>query len=74
MIKDADIAKQICDLMLDIFSRVDASLAEVKKACTPQEVSAYRKATSHIVGPIVMDFLEPLYRAHPALKPHNWDD
>jgi hypothetical protein len=74
MIKDAKIAKQISDLMLEIFSRVDASLAEVNKTCTPQEVSAYRKATSHVVGPIVMDVLEPLYKTHPALKPRNWDD
>jgi hypothetical protein len=74
MIKNASTARQISELMLEIFSRVDASLAEVKKACSPQELSAYRKATSHVVGSIVMDFLEPLYQAHPTLKPHNWDD
>ena len=74
MIKDATIAKQISDLMLDIFSRVHASVTEVKKTCSQEEVAAYLKATAHVVGPIVMDVLEPLYQAHPALKPHNWDD
>jgi hypothetical protein len=74
MISNAAIAKQISELMLDIFSRIDASLEKVKKACPAEEVAAYRRATSHLVGPIVTDVLEPLYRAHPALKPHNWDD
>jgi len=74
MIKDPKVAKQISEVMLDIFARVDASLAEVKKTCSPEEIAAYRKATSHVVGPIVMDVLEPLYQAHPALKPHNWGD
>jgi hypothetical protein len=74
MISNPRIAKQVSDLMLDIFSRVDESLAEVKKTCSPEEVAAYRTATSHVVGSIVMDVLEPLYEAHPALKPHNWDD
>jgi len=51
MIKDPNVAKQVSEVMLDIFARVDASLTEVKKTCSPEEVAAYRKATSHVVDP-----------------------
>lgn len=74
MISDASTAKQVSDLMLDIFRRVDESLWAVKQACPPDEAAAYQKATGRIVSPIVMQVLEPLYRQHPALKPSNWDD
>jgi hypothetical protein len=74
MISSANIAKQISDLMLDLFRRVDESVAMVRETCTPEEAAAYQKAAGRVAGPIVMDVLEPLYDKHPALKPHNWDD
>lgn len=74
MISNANVAKQISDLMLDIFRRVDESFAIVRETCTPEEAAAYQKAAGRVAGPIVMDVLEPLYDKHPGLKPHNWDD
>lgn len=73
MISDENIAKQISDLMLDIFQRVDASCESVKQACPPDEAAAYVKATARVVGPIVFDVLEVLYHKHPELKPDKWD-
>ena len=74
MVSDAAIARQINDLMLDLFHRVEESVCEVKEQCPAHESEAYIKATAPVVGAIVMDVLEPLYRQHPELKPHNWDD
>jgi hypothetical protein len=74
MISDEKTAKLISDLMLDIFRRVDESLAVVKETCPTDEANSYQKATGRIVGPIVMQVLEPLYNKHPGLKPSNWDD
>lgn len=74
MISNANVAKQISDLMLELFRRVDESVAMVRETCTPEEAAAYQKAAGRVVGPIVMDVLEPLYAKHPVLKPHNWDD
>jgi hypothetical protein len=67
-------AKEISELMLDLFRRVDESVVMVKETCSPEEAAAYQKAAGRVAGPIVMDVLEPLYDKHPALKPHNWDD
>jgi hypothetical protein len=74
MISNASVAKQISDLMLDLFRRMDESVAMVKETCLPDEAAAYQKAAGRVAGPIAMDVLEPLYAKHPALKPHNWDD
>jgi hypothetical protein len=74
MISNADTAKLISELMLDIFQRVDESVDMVKKTCSPEYAAAYKKAAGRVVGPIVMDVLEPLYKQNPTLKPSNWDD
>lgn len=74
MISDSATAKQISELMLDLFRRVDESVAMVKKACSPEETATYQKAAGRVAGPIVMDVLEPLYKEHPSLKPPNWDE
>jgi len=74
MISNDEIAKQVSDLMQDIFLRIDKSVAAVREACPPEEAEAYIRATARVVGPIVMDVMEPLYERHPILKPKNWDD
>ena len=74
MISDDALAKQISDLMLDIFYRLDESCVTATKLCPTQEASVYRKSVGRVVGPIVLDVLQPLYNAHPELKPVNWED
>jgi hypothetical protein len=74
MITDSGTAKQISELMLDVFRRVDESVASVQETCPPEEAAAYKRAVGRVAGPIVMDVLEPLYKKHPGLKPSNWDD
>lgn len=73
MISNTDTAKRISELMLDLFRRVDESVAMVKESSPPDEAAAYQKAVGRVAGSIVMDVLEPLYEKHHALKPPNWD-
>lgn len=74
MITDAAVARSISELMLDIFYRIDESIANVKRLCPAEEATAYGKAVGNVAGPIVLDVLEPLYHRHPELKPRNWDE
>jgi len=74
MISNSTLAKEISDLMHDIFQRLDESVASVSQICSPEEADEYSKAVGRIVCPIVMEVMEPLYERHPALKPPNWDD
>jgi len=74
MISNVDTAKQISDLMQDIFRRVDESTQLVKSTCSAEDFVAYNKAVGRILGRIVIDVMEPLYELNPALKPGNWDN
>jgi hypothetical protein len=74
MISNPDVAKQISDLMQDIFQRLDESAAMVRSSCQTEEAATYQKAVGRVVGPILFEVLEPLYQKHPTLKPANWDD
>ncbi len=59
MIKHANTARQISDLMLDIYRRLDESTAAVRKTCTSEEAAAYQKAIGRVIYPIIFDVLEP---------------
>jgi hypothetical protein len=73
MISNEEIAREVRDLMLDLYSRVDQSMYDVRASCGPAEVDAYSKALGHITGAIMVDVLGPLFRQHPQLKPEWWD-
>jgi len=74
MISNGNTAKQISELMLDVFRQVDESVDMVKATCSPEESAAYQKAVGRVAGSIVMDVLEPLYSQNPSLKPPNWNE
>ena len=74
MISNADTAKKISELMLEVFQRLDESVEMVQGTCPPEETARYKKSIGRVVGPIVMNVLEPLYEKNPSLKPANWDD
>jgi hypothetical protein len=73
MLSNADTAKQISEQMLEVFRRLDESVELVRGTCSPEEAATYCKSIGRVVGPIVMNVLEPLYEENPSLKPANWD-
>ena len=73
MISNLDVARQISELMLDLFHKVDESVTAVNQRCAPEEAHLYEKAAGRVAGAIVMEVLEPLYEKNPALKPPKWD-
>ncbi len=74
MISHPETAARISEIMQDLFRRVDESVQLVRETCSEEETRAYIKATSGIVGAIVLDVCEPLYEKNPSLKPKGWDD
>jgi hypothetical protein len=69
MIRDARIAKEISDLMIEFSGRLDGSIATVRDQCSPEEFAAYRCAVGRIMGEMLLEVLNPLYAEHPLLKP-----
>ena len=69
MIRDAEVARQISDLMTEFGSRLDSSIITVKEKCSSEEFKDYRRAVGKILGAMLVDVMNPLYAEHPSLKP-----
>jgi hypothetical protein len=74
MISETGVARQITELMLDAFNRIEDSCELVSRSSPEQEAAAYRNVADRVIEPIVLDILEPLFTRHPELKPPHWDD
>jgi len=73
MISEIETAKRISEAMWEILRQIQESMAAVQETCSPEDYAAYHKAVGRVVGPIMFEVLEPLYKHHPDLKPPGWD-
>jgi hypothetical protein len=72
MIKNAEIARQISDLMIEIGGRLDRSVLVLQQQCSPEESRVYGRAIGQVLGDM-LDILNPLYEEHPSLKPSQME-
>lgn len=73
MIKNKKIAEEISVLMLHVTAQINESIAHVQGVCTEDEFKAYRGACAQILGDVIFNVLNPLYKSHPDLKPEGFD-
>ena len=69
MIEKKEIAAQISALMLEYGAKLDASVALVRDHCSENELKEYRRAVGEVMGTMLLEIMNPLYRQHPELKP-----
>jgi len=69
MISNQQTARSVSDLMLEIGSKLNDSVAQVQATCTEAEFNQYRGAVGTIMGGLLFEVMNPLYAAHPELKP-----
>ena len=69
MVKDIDVAAELSALMIELSKRVDDSIRMVMETCDREDFEAYRRGAGRVMGYIFLDVLDPLWRAHPSLKP-----
>ncbi len=55
--------------MLKIGTEIDKSIATVKDNCPQEEFEAYRKAAGKVMGDMLFEVMNPIYKAPPDLKP-----
>ncbi len=70
MIKDANFAKQISELMLDLSSRIRQLTAA--GSCSADDQHVYKKAAAKVLATIDAEVLAPLYAEHSSLRPAGW--
>ena len=71
MIKDLEVAQYISDLMIEVGGRLDSSVQVVARKCPQEESQAYKRAVGNVLGEMLLQIMNPLYRVHPSLKPHG---
>ena len=71
MIKDPEVAKQINELMLEYGKKLDLSVKLVFENCSKQELFDYRRAVGKVMGNMLTEIMNPLYKTHPDLKPNE---
>jgi hypothetical protein len=69
MISDRSTADKINTLMHEFSARLDTSLLEVMDSCPDSEFKEYRFAIGKIMGDMLLDVMNPIYKQHPSLKP-----
>ena len=74
MIKDRDIAEKVSQALREAYRELDESIWLVQAGCSEAEANIYRHLVGNILGRIVFDVMEPLYKEQPQLKPPAWDD
>lgn len=69
MIREKVVAEKISSLVLQCGRELDESVALVKESCSDEEFSTYRKAIGKIMGELLIEVMNPLYKLHPEIKP-----
>jgi hypothetical protein len=64
-------AEAISKLMLDCGAKLDDSVRIVMENCSKEEFHAYRCAVGKVMGTMLTEIMNPIYREHPDLKPEK---
>ncbi|EEW0788365.1 hypothetical protein D9M08_17065 [Escherichia albertii] len=62
MLKDKTIAADVSALMLEIGSKLDASVSLVQQTCDESEFNNYRSAVGEIMGRMLIDIINSIYK------------
>ncbi|GKX60243.1 hypothetical protein [Leminorella grimontii] len=69
MIDNKDVARNISELMLRMGGELNDSLFLVKARCNEDEYLVYKKQVANLMGDMLLNILNPLYKKHPDIKP-----
>ena len=69
MISSPEVAERVNALMLEIGAKLNASIADVGSSCSEEEFANYRHVVGKIMGAMLLEIMNPIYAAHPGLKP-----
>lgn len=73
MIKDEKVAVQVSESVLEVNRLLNDALRLVQEECSEAEFSEFRHAVGQVLGELLLEIVNPLYRQHPKLKPEGLD-
>lgn len=73
MLTNRDTAQYVSTLMVSLGSQLNESVRIVGDTESESVANEYRRAVAHILGEMLLGVMNPLYEAHPDLKPEGLD-
>ena len=73
MVSDPELAKQISDRVRDAARLMNEVAALAQDQASREEFAVVRHAVGAVMGEMLTEILNPLYRAHPELTPAGWE-
>jgi len=67
-----EIAREVSQLMLEYFGKLNTSLKLVQENCSKQEFDNYRKAIAKLMGDMTAEIMIPIFKEHPDLEPEDF--
>jgi hypothetical protein len=74
MIESKDVAASVNSKLRNCYQLLEESIVEVNRTCDEEQAKSYRQKIGSLFTILVFDLMEPLYQAHPELKPSDWED
>jgi hypothetical protein len=62
-------AEAVSKLMLEYGAKLNDSVRIVMEKCSEEEFHTYRLAVGKVMGAMLIEIMNPIYREHPDLKP-----
>jgi len=64
-------AAAVSKLMLEYGAKLNDSVRVVMETCSKEEFHTYRRAVGKVMGTMLTEIMNPIYREHPDLKPQK---
>jgi hypothetical protein len=74
MIENAEVAGKVDVALREAYRVLDNSAALVRERCSEAETKNYLQQVGNVLYELIFRMMEPLYKAHPELKPEGWTD
>lgn len=69
MISDRNVAAEVSKCLLEANRLLNQAVAVANAGSSMEEFSAFRLAIGKVLGELLVEVVNPLYRQHPDLKP-----
>ncbi|HRD73790.1 MAG TPA: hypothetical protein PK027_10870 [Aquimonas sp.] len=69
MITDHEIASEVSRRVLEVNRLLNEAVSLVQERCPEAETSEFKQAVGSVLGALLLDVVNPLYRVHPQLAP-----
>lgn len=74
MVSDIHAAKEIQETLAKAAQALEKSIIVVEERCCADEYQRYKAIVGQVIAKMLFEIVEPLYEAHPILKPMSWDE